>query len=114
MSNRYRLFSAVTAVAPVDLALSSINSITQIADIVLLKGATPRQQAAVAAIVAGFQWSPPDEHEGADDERSLLRALILLMLDEINILRQAAGLAPRTIRQVKNVLQAKIDAGDAG
>jgi hypothetical protein len=37
----------------------------------------------------------------------LIKALALLILDEINILRQAAGLQPRTIEQFKQALRDK-------
>lgn len=39
---------------------------------------------------------------------SAFRGFVLVMLDEINILRQRAGLAPRTIDQIKPAIQGKM------
>lgn len=40
--------------------------------------------------------------------RRVLKAFVLVVLDEVNILRQQAGLAPRTAGQIDNALKAKI------
>ena len=37
------------------------------------------------------------------------KAILLVLLDEINVLRNAAGLAPRTIQQAKNAYKAKLN-----
>lgn len=42
-----------------------------------------------------------------------VRALALVMLDEINLLRAAAGLPARTAAQLKTAVRNRIDAGDA-
>ena len=44
----------------------------------------------------------------ASDLGEILTAFMLIMLDEINILRGEAGLAPRTIQQLKNALRSKL------
>lgn len=50
----------------------------------------------------------------ADDDRSKeIKGFVLVVLDEINILRAALGLTARTITQLKNAIAAKIDAGNA-
>lgn len=43
----------------------------------------------------------------------VLRAVVLVLRDEINILRSAASLAPRTVNQVRNAILAKISDGSA-
>lgn len=42
--------------------------------------------------------------------KRVLKAFALVVLDEINILRQAAGLAPRTGGQIDNAIKAKLKA----
>lgn len=52
------------------------------------------------------------ETKDADDthfERERGKAVLLVLLDEINVLRQAAGLTPRTIQQVKNAYKVKLN-----
>lgn len=50
---------------------------------------------------------------GPEGMRVLLRAVALVVLDEINILRSAASLAPRTAGQIKTAITNKINAGTA-
>lgn len=40
----------------------------------------------------------------------IVRALALVTLDEINILRQLHGLAPRTAAQLRTAIETKVDA----
>jgi hypothetical protein len=49
------------------------------------------------------------EIEGHVDPRHVLRALLLVFLDEINILRENAGLTPRTVSQLRTALKRKLD-----
>jgi hypothetical protein len=44
------------------------------------------------------------------DSNLALKAFALIVLDEINILRAAAGLAPRTPEQLKTAHRAKLDS----
>lgn len=44
---------------------------------------------------------------------TLLRALALVVMDEINILRAQHGLAPRTGSQIRLAISNKIDSGEA-
>lgn len=44
------------------------------------------------------------------DGQKMLKATVLTLVDEINILRVAAGLTPRTDAQAKNAILAKFDA----
>lgn len=44
-------------------------------------------------------------------EKRLLKAEALVMLDEINILRTRAGLAPRTADQIVTAIKAKLAGG---
>lgn len=46
-------------------------------------------------------------------ERKLLKALLLLVLDQHNEDRARHGLAPRTVAQLRTALAAKLDAGEA-
>jgi hypothetical protein len=48
---------------------------------------------------------------GIDLEAKALRALALVVLDEINVLRVAGALAPRTMAQLKTAFTAKLTAG---
>ena len=43
----------------------------------------------------------------------ILRAIVLLIMDEINILRVKAGLSQRTASQIKSAIINKINSGDA-
>ena len=43
----------------------------------------------------------------------LMRALILILIDEFNILRAKHGLPSRTIEQLKTAIKSRIDNGDA-
>ncbi len=47
--------------------------------------------------------------DGAHFERDQFKAILLVLLDEINTLRDVAGLAPRTIQQAKNAYKAKLN-----
>lgn len=49
------------------------------------------------------------------DEDVRFRALVLVLLDEINVIRSklVPALTPRTIAQLKTAVRNKIDAGDA-
>lgn len=52
--------------------------------------------------------------DGQDrDHQALIRALALVVLDEINTLRAQHALAPRTANQLRNAIKARITAGDA-
>jgi hypothetical protein len=88
---------------------------------------TPAQQAAGDAALAGIDWSGPAQvawqltqdqtaaqaRWDAPEER-LLRALALVLLDELNTLRQQHGLPARTAAQLKAALRQKLSSGDAG
>ncbi len=53
-----------------------------------------------------------NETIAADDayfERKQLKAIVAILLDEINILRQRAGLTPRTVPQAKNAYKRKLN-----
>jgi len=39
----------------------------------------------------------------------VLTAAILIMLDEINILREFAGMQPRTVQQLKDAIEARLN-----
>jgi hypothetical protein len=48
-----------------------------------------------------------------NDSEALLRALVLVMVDEINILRAEHSLADRTAAQVRTAIKNKLNSGDA-
>ena len=56
-----------------------------------------------------WQIAIQERHEpdvvGYLQERELLRRLVKVMLSEINILREVAGLSPRTLEQLKRALK---------
>ena len=64
-----------------------------------------RDQAAIDARLRAETMAADDGH--FDRERD--KAVLLLILDEINVLRESAGLPPRTIQQAKNAYRAKLN-----
>jgi hypothetical protein len=48
----------------------------------------------------------------SDGEGKILRAIVAVLLDEINILRTNAGLGQRTLNQAKNAIFTKLDSGN--
>lgn len=54
-----------------------------------------------------------DLDSDATAEGRKIRAVLLVALDEINILRSAAGLSARTANQLRNAVKNKITSGDA-
>ena len=92
--------------------------------------ATPAQRAQAQAIVAAFDWSPSADatfaaqqakaraagdldagatQGGAPSDR-LIRALAMVMLAELNLLRTAAALPARTPAQLIGAVKAQITA----
>lgn len=92
--------------------------------------ATPAQRTQAAAIVAAFDWSDAAQATftaqqakalaaahldagatqlGASTDR-LIRALAMVMLAELNLLRAQAALAPRTAAQLIGAVKAQITA----
>ncbi len=64
----------------------------------------PSRNEAVAALATGVGW-----------DTKLMRAILLVILDEINTIRTLPALAqaPRTVNQMKTAIQNKINAGTA-
>lgn len=88
--------------------------------------ATPAQVAAGDAALAQIDWSPAaeaawqlshdrDTAQGRWDAPSerLLRAVALVILDEINTLRQQHGLPARTAAQLRTAIRQRITTGGA-
>lgn len=87
------------------------------------------QQTAAQATIDAFDWSDGAQatfdnlsdrasaktllNSSTVDREKLLRAVMLVMLDEINVLRVNSSLAARTAAQLKTAIQNKIDAGSA-
>jgi hypothetical protein len=75
------------------------------------------------SIVAGFDWANADLNwqraagkgiaTSAEPSGRVVRAVALVLLDEVNALRSQLGLTPRTVAQVKQAIAAKIDSGAA-
>lgn len=94
-------------------------------------GATASQQTTAQGLVDTFDWGDAaqvtwentqtrvkakqfyDNTVTHSEQAKLLRALVAVLLDEINILRThaAIGLPARTMAQAKTSIQNKIDAG---
>ncbi len=64
-----------------------------------------RAQSEIDAHLRAETIAADDTH--FDHERE--KAVVLVLLDEINVLRVTAGLAPRTIQQAKNAYKAKLN-----
>ncbi len=64
-----------------------------------------RRQPELDALERGQAIAEDDVHFEGDR----VKAILLVLLDEINVLRVRAGLAPRTIRQAKNAYKAKLN-----
>lgn len=113
-----------------DYAIQSVSfDPPQSVTITHLATATQTQRDNAAAVVSGFDWSDGAlttyEEQAArtpasaaldvtgDPLQVLLRAVVLVVLDEINTLRSALSLTPRTATQVRNAIKNKISAGSA-
>lgn len=121
-----RLHAAVQAVCPID-SVSVTDGTPPTVQIRFMLSATPAQQAAANSVVASFDWSQAAEDADAnlrartlvkarfqtnpDVDGKALRALALILMDEINILRVAGGLQPRTLAQLKVAFANRIDGG---
>lgn len=90
--------------------------------------ATPAQQAAAWAAVNALDWNEAAvaawrvaqrrateaaKFEAGHGTEAALRALVLVLVDEINLLRQRAGLTPRTLEQVRTALTTAVRDGTA-
>ena len=64
-----------------------------------------RAQSEIDARLRAYQIAQDD----ASFEREREKALMSVLLDEINVLRQGAGLAPRTVEQAKSTYTAKMN-----
>jgi hypothetical protein len=90
-------------------------------------GATPAQVGAALAFAAAFDWSQAahdtwllarrraaakSDYDHQGEQGKVLRAIVLTLLDELNILRAAVvpPLAPRTATQARTAIRNKIDA----
>ena len=68
-------------------------------DPVLEEALIVERQIARSKLVGNYGWG------------LVFRALVKVLIDEINILRNVAGLQPRTLQQAKNAIIAKIEDG---
>lgn len=62
-------------------------------------------------ILAGQTLAKRDAEKERFDNEDVLRAVVRLLVDEINILRVAAGLQPRTAAQARTAIRNAIDGG---
>ena len=127
-STSLRLHAAIALVCPVvSVAITG----PQTATLQLAPEATVPQQNAARAALAAFDWSPAaDAAWDRDQQRTVakavitslstpcsksLRAVLLLLLDELNLLRAAVvpPLPARTMTQLRNAIGTKIDSGGA-
>ena len=68
--------------------------------------------AEVAAIDANLRAVANSLYNGQQEQGQALRALVKVLLDEINTLRALHSLGDRTLAQAKTAIQGAIDAGD--
>lgn len=75
--------------------------------VVLVDQATrDARDAELAAITAAAELQ---REKDSYDQKAVLRALALVLLDEVNILRAQHSLPPRTAAQARNAIRAKLD-----
>lgn len=128
MTKLANLTNAVIAVCPID-GIALLDPVAHTVRIDFKVAATAPQRTAANGVVAGFDWSDAAElsAQNSRDRTSaatifmtdtsaagkILRATILVLLDEINILRAASvpSLPARTIAQARTAIQNKIDGG---
>lgn len=109
------------ALSQANIPFDSVNSDGIVS---FLPNATAAQRAQAPVIIAGVDPSPDadalflvqqaktqagtnlDSPDAYGDR--LIRALALVVLDEVNVLRSAASLAPRTTTQLINAIKAKL------
>lgn len=119
-----RILATARAEAPLDGgALTARGPVLHFA-----AAATPAQQAAAWAAVNALDWGEAAVAAWRVAQRreteavkfapghgteAALRALVLVLVDEINILRQRAGLTPRTLEQVRTALTTAVRDGTA-
>lgn len=60
------------------------------------------------AAVDAQETTAAKESEAAQADAGILKALTLLLLDELNALRERAGMAPRTLEQLRTALRGKL------
>lgn len=121
-----RLQLTIAAVCPIDGVSGSATGPSTVIRIDYAASATAPQRAAAAAALAAFDWSQAAQDAweierarteakswvlGDETDARGLKALALLLLDEINIVRQnpTAVLAVRTKQQLLDAWIAKID-----
>lgn len=144
------LLTLASAGVPVDRCPAVVGPGLQRSDLTLMPGATQLQLNACDSVLAAFDWSDAAhavwlnarQRDAAKSqfeasESKVLRALVKVLLNEVNILRQwvaqfkvetaaASTLAnlktrvatlpdtpDRTLQQAKNAITAAIDAGEA-
>ncbi len=124
-----RLAALITAAG---IPIDGVSMTQNVATVQFAASATDLQKAQAAAIVAAFDWSDAADatyaaqqakaaatasidsgalKAGVSTER-LIRALALVVLDEVNILRAASvpSLTPRTVAQLVTAIKTKIAA----
>lgn len=117
-----RLYLAIiSAIGPIESVSVGIHG-----DSTTIKVLPADKQAAAQATIDAFDWSQGAEDAFANLQArtqgqalladsaahlKLLRGAIAVLLDEINILRSAAALPPRTMAQAKSAITDKITAG---
>ena len=121
-----RLTAAVLAVCPI-LSLSiGVEGDSASVRITFSPSATLSQQLAAQAVVTAFDWSATagTSYEtlqlraaakadlvDAAAEFKLVRAVLSVLLDDINVLRANDSLSTRTLNEVKVLVSTKIDSG---
>lgn len=121
-----RLLAAVRVVCPI-LSLSiGVEGNSASVRITFSPSATLSQQIAAQAVVAAFDWSATATTSydtlqlraaaqvdlvSSAAEFKLIRAVLAVLLDDINVLRANDSLSTRTLNEVKALVSTKIDSG---
>jgi hypothetical protein len=108
--------------ANADVGVGGDGSLDLVFDAPLSAASLATLDSVVAAHVPDPQWAVTRRRSGAKDllgaavaDGQLIRAVVLVILDEINVIRTNAllSLVPRTATQVRTAIANKLDAGSA-
>lgn len=121
-----RLTAAVLAVCPIVTLSIGVEGQSTSVQITFSASATPSQQIAAQVVVEAFDWSGTagTSYEALQlraaalarlvdpaAEFKLIRGVLAVLLDDINVLRTNDGLTTRTLTEVKALVSSKIDSG---
>jgi len=129
MTHLARLHESIARVCPL-IGVSAVENSASAVVLVYDDPTTTSQRLAAQSLVDAFDWSDAaqvawerDQARAAakdrltettnDAEIKLLKAILGLLVDELNTLRGLHGLPARTMAQVRAAIAAKLDSGAA-